>query len=222
MDLKSELEGYTQNWISRKVAHPANLKVDFHFHSVEEWLKVLSGSGSFYRVNGTEVLIVEGDILHIPQGEIHRVDVGPEGLLYEMYIPMEISSGSFSNPLDQREIQLMLTHLNLPVYGDRRDSDRMHNVFGGYSEVMLKDLMSDGFSFRTATGRIMDKDGYLARDTDDATREVGGNGSLCVLHRCAECIVISSVVDVPSKAMERFLTLGYCRRKTTAGSARHG
>jgi hypothetical protein len=198
MELKDDLEDYTESWISRKVAHPKNLKVGFHFHNVEEWLKVLSGSGKFYRLDESEIPIGKGDILHIPQGEIHRVDVGQDGLLYQMYIPMEIGSGSFSNPLDQDEIQLLLAHLNLPHYENERDTDRNNRVVGGYSEAILEVLMSDGLSFRNAAGDVTDKTEYLARKAG-AQREIGGNGGLRVLHKCAECIVISSIVDVPGQ-----------------------
>ena len=173
MDKKSELEDYVQNCTSRKVAQPAGLKVDFHFHGVEEWLEVLSGSGTFYSINETDVPIDRGDILHIPQGEVHLVDVGEEGLLYQMYIPTDISPSSFSNPLDRDELRLLLTHFNLPSVENGRDSDRRNGVVGGYLEVMLEDLISDGISFRNAAGKIMDKKKFLGRDASNVTREIG-------------------------------------------------
>ena len=67
MDTKKELRPYVKEWVSREVAHPKGSKVDFHFHDVEEWLEVLSGSGLFYRVNETAVHIKKESILYIPQ-----------------------------------------------------------------------------------------------------------------------------------------------------------
>jgi hypothetical protein len=197
MQVKDKLDDYVQNWISRKVAHPKNLKVGFHFHNVEEWLVVLSGSGTFYPLNESEIAIKKDTILHIPQGEIHRVDVGPDGLLYNMWIPKDISPNSFSHPLGNDEVQLLSAHLNLPHYENERDADWNNRVPEGYSEVLLADLMSEGLSFRNAEGELSDKKTYLTRDAGKR-REIGGEGGLCVLHRCAECIVISSVVDTPS------------------------
>jgi hypothetical protein len=79
------------------VHHNFGQNADFHYHEVEEWLEVTQGAFSFYPAGelvspGTSPITCKaGDKLHIPQGEVHRVEiVDPAGVTYTMWTPIHV------------------------------------------------------------------------------------------------------------------------------------
>jgi quercetin dioxygenase-like cupin family protein len=107
MELLSSMNhGEVAGWRSREVAHRPCQTVTFYFHEVEEWLEVLEGRVTFYTAGGRPFCIDPGQALRIPQGEVHRVEIGPDGVLYRMWLPADIDAASFTRRLDGEEMDL--------------------------------------------------------------------------------------------------------------------
>jgi mannose-6-phosphate isomerase-like protein (cupin superfamily) len=76
-------------WVDEDVGEEPG-KVDFHYHSVEEWLQILKGEMTFFSAgNRHKYPLGEGQALNIPQGEVHRVEIGSSGVTYRMWTPLE-------------------------------------------------------------------------------------------------------------------------------------
>ena len=110
-------------WVDEDV-HEEPGKVYFHYHSVEEWLKILKGEVTFFSAgNRHKYPLGEGQALNIPQGEVHRVEIGSSGVTYRMWTPVELPK-PFRLDLDQDVLQLIERNLKVPEQEnqwDRRD-----------------------------------------------------------------------------------------------------
>src|SRR5262245_37800953 len=84
------------------VQHEPNLSVEAHYHRTDEDLQVLSGTMTFFRVGSTPgegVVLQKSDRARIPEGTVHRVTIGPEGVTYVMGLAESVSPEQFSVPL---------------------------------------------------------------------------------------------------------------------------
>jgi hypothetical protein len=218
-----------EGWVSRNVAHPTGQKVNFHYHEVEEWVEVLNGSMVFYSAGelcpgGKQSLrgeqkfhVDKGKVLRIPQGEVHRVEIGQGGVLYRMLLPADVGPAAFSRRLDREDIEIIKANLHLPLLETERDAGKRNATAGqsgtAIAEKLLQGFVSGDLSFRNAGGKILGKHRYLTRGAPNppVERQPGGGGMMCILHKCPECLLLSTIVDVQgqdaSRSTESFLNL---------------
>src|SRR5262249_29338691 len=100
----------------------AKQRVSFHYHDIEEWLKVTRGGMSFFTLGGDEHRLSAGEVLHVPQGEVHRIVAGPEGAVYEGHVRRGVAV--VSNRLNAAELDLLRRNLKVPDYEDGRLAGR--------------------------------------------------------------------------------------------------
>jgi hypothetical protein len=113
-------EQLVASWVDEDV-HEKPGKVEFHYHTVEEWLKILKGEMTFFSAaNKHKHPLGEGQTLHIPQGEVHRVEIGSAGVTYRMWTPLEATE-PFRLDLDQDVLQLIERNLKVPEQENRWD-----------------------------------------------------------------------------------------------------
>ena len=74
----------------RRTLMLATQSLKFHYHDVEEWLQVRQGEMSFVSAKGHIYRVEAGRILEIPRGEVHRVEIGPSGVEYQMWLPVSM------------------------------------------------------------------------------------------------------------------------------------
>lgn len=74
----------TKKWTSSIERHAEKEQVAFHYHDVEEWLQVVRGQISFFSAGEKEYRLSVAQVLQIPRGELHRVEIGEEGVEYRM------------------------------------------------------------------------------------------------------------------------------------------
>jgi hypothetical protein len=201
MELRNSMNNEdVEGWISRNVAHTADQKIDFHFHELEEWVEVLDGSITFRSAGEQPFHVDKGKVLRIPQGEVHRVEIGGNGVLYRMWLPAEVSPAAFSRRLDRDDLEIIKTNLRLPLLENERDAGRRNATAGqpggAIAEALLAAFVSEELSFRTAGGQTIGKRRYLDRKPSHAERKPGGDGAVCILHKCPECLFLSTIVDV--------------------------
>ena len=178
----------------RNVPHPAGEQVDFHYHDVEEWLEVLKGKISFFSAGELEYSLVEGEALKIPQGEIHRVAIGPEGVTYRMWVP--VNDEFFSHMLDDKDMSLVRRNLELPEVENRWDARIRENLTGGDNKnrAFLDDSLSADLTFCTADGKLLvGKVAYLDRPPADVIIRYPSD-SIRILLKGPESILLSTVV----------------------------
>jgi hypothetical protein len=190
-----EVSGWS-HWIKRVVAHPASQKVNFHFHEVEERLEVIEGNITFFSAGGHELEVDQGQMLRIPQGEVHRVEIGPQGVLYNMWLPADVSPAAFSHFLSCEDMALIRENLKLPERENERDSGRRTPPRAAIPEALLAAFLSAKLSFRTAGGSTLSKHSYLERQPSQGTRKSEETESVCVLHQCPSCMFLSTIVEV--------------------------
>ena len=75
-------------WRSQEVSHDPDDRRPFHYHDVEEWLQVLRGDIRFFTEGEDEYPLRKDDVLRILPGEVHRAEIGPEGVTYRMWTPV--------------------------------------------------------------------------------------------------------------------------------------
>lgn len=180
-----------QDWNSRLVTHTTpHERVPQHYHDVEEWLYVQRGEATFYAAGGQKAHIV-GDrpglprVLHIPRGEVHRVEIGAAGVDYVMWLSEPRDESTFSNILSDEEVSLVNKNLLIP----QREEDADHSFFDS--------LLSEQLIFRRADGSIIDKERFLANFSKRARK---ASDSVRILSRTPEIILVSTSVTMPSAA----------------------
>jgi quercetin dioxygenase-like cupin family protein len=189
---------------SRNMTHDPGKQIDFHYHDAEEWLEVLKGKITFFPAGALtsagepSYSVVTGQALKIPRGEIHRVEVGPEGVTYQMWVP--IYDEFSSNILDEEEISLVRRNLQLPDIENRwqaRNPDSLTSVDEKDREF-LNDFLSMDLIFRTGSGHLIEgKLAFLDRQPDDIIRKP--SASIRILHKSPESVYLYSVVHTQSK-----------------------
>lgn len=156
-------------------------KVDFHYHDVEEWLQVTAGQISFFSAGGRKYQLGPNQILQIPRGEVHRVEVGPDGTEYKMWVPSAANREHFANQLSEEEANLIKDNLLLPKAEDAGDA------------AFLDRFLSERLMFGTATGAELDKSGFIQRGFQNRNRS---SDSVRILYKASDSILISSIVTV--------------------------
>jgi hypothetical protein len=177
-------------WATSIERHDPGKTYPFHYHTVEEWLEVRRGAICFFSASGCEYRLVEGMALWIPQGEVHRVEVGSNGVDYRMWTPVEVSDGPFAHNLDPDFLALIETNLKVPQVEDNEDRESFRKFFD--------DFLAPELTFRTAPGGLLRKDGFLARPVGDVRRE--SSGSVCILHASSESLLLATVVHTRPRA----------------------
>lgn len=168
--------------------HGANDEYGFHYHDVEEWLEVESGQICFMPATGKEeqsVWVSAGEALHLSQGEVHRVKIGPAGVTYKMWTPVEVPKNDFVHQLDDESLALIQENLKVPAAEDAGDK--------GFFEGFL----SEAFIFHTATGKLLNKEAFLKRPAAPITRTQ--SSSFCILHKSKDSILLSTVIHTEPK-----------------------
>jgi len=170
-------------WVSRSMRHEAGEEVGFHYHDVEEWVQVVTGEMHFISAGGKEYPLHVGQALRIPRGEVHKVQVGPDGVEYRMCVPTAVPDELWENRLDADDMALIRTNLAVAEREDLGDAR------------FFEEFLSHALVFRAADGRIEDKEGFLLRGFADRQRQ--GSDSVCVLHRTPSSLLLSTMVTVP-------------------------
>ena len=98
-----------ESWLGRK-------PIRFHYHDVDEWLTVASGEITFLTLANTPFRVDVGRSLHIPHGEVHRVEIGSQGVEYRMFVPIAVPT--FANKLDEEELDALRRNLQFPEHED--------------------------------------------------------------------------------------------------------
>jgi hypothetical protein len=172
-------------WIhDRDPHHPPGQHREFHYHDVEEWLKVLEGNISFFTLGHLTYDVGVGQVLAIPRGEVHEVQVGPQGVTYEMWLPVPVPDKKFANYLSAEELELLSDNLDFPrreEVGDARFFDH---------------ILSNQLTFCGADGAVLGKAGFIGKGFE--TRRRKSSGSVRVLNRSSGSFLCSTVVTVPS------------------------
>ena len=110
---------YLSDWVASIERHPAGQQVPFHYHDVEEWLQVRQGEMSFVSAKGHVYRVEVGRALEISRGEVHRVEIGPCGVEYQMWLPVSMPDPQFTNSLNDAEIDLIRDNLMVPDFEDK-------------------------------------------------------------------------------------------------------
>jgi len=92
--------------------------IAFHYHDVDEWLTVVRGEITFFTLSDEPFQVEVGRSLHIPRGEVHRVEVGSHGVWYRMFVP--IAEPMSANELTAVELDALRQNLKFPENEDGR------------------------------------------------------------------------------------------------------
>ncbi len=175
-------------WVQSTERHPGKKQFPFHYHNVEEWLEVQSGEICFVTIAKAEYRLTQGQALEIAPGEIHRVEVGPDGVEYQMWVPT--LDDHFYNALDPEDISWIEKNLAVPEAENSGNS------------AFLGNFLARELTFRAANGKFFDRGGFLKRAPGDNRRIA--SDSVCVLHKDADSVLLSTVVHMePKKGGER-------------------
>jgi quercetin dioxygenase-like cupin family protein len=186
-----------EGWPLQNVTHPPLEQVAFHYHTVEEWLEVKRGALSFVAPGGLEIRVAAGQSLRIPPGEVHRVDIGPEGTTYDMWTPRVERTHPFAHPVSDELLALIRDNLMLPEVEnrwDRRNRDQPTSQ-DHEDEVFFRELLSAALIFRTAAGGYLDLGRYLRRPPPNPASARASSGSVQVLSEAADTILLSTAVQ---------------------------
>jgi cupin domain len=175
--------GLVDDWVASKKRHGPGAKLRTHYHPVEEWLQVEKGEISFFSAGGREYRLGVGQALHIPRGEVHRVEIGPNGVEYRMWVPVDVGEGGFGNVLDAEAEALVEKNLEVPNAEDHGDG------------TFFEDFLSEQLTFRTAPGAVLDKAGFTSRGFKNRKRKA--SDSVRVLHQGPDSVLLVTTVEVP-------------------------
>jgi quercetin dioxygenase-like cupin family protein len=186
-----------EGWRARDVSHAAGEAVPFHYHSIEEWLEVNRGSLRFFTAGGQEFEVPNGRALQIPPGEVHRVDIGAEGVSYRMLTPDEPHDGSFSHQVSDELLALIEKNLALPAVENRweRRNRAEPSSADRQDEALLLGLLSSSLIFRTAKSSYLDRQHYLERLSSNPPVVRSTSGSVQILHQTSDTVLLSTTVE---------------------------
>jgi hypothetical protein len=174
----------SRTWLPSAPHHEAGVRIGFHYHDVEEWLKVLHGDISFFTPGKLTYRIGVGQVLAIPRGEVHQVQVGSQGVEYEMWLPAPVPGQGFANHLNAQELDLLLNNLDFPNREETGDAQ------------FFERILSDRLLFCGADGTVLDKRGFI--DKGFTTRGRKSSGSVRILNRSEGSLLCSTVVTLPA------------------------
>ena len=192
-------------WQSPKDVRHAPGSEPFHYHEVEEWLEVLEGTITFFPAALDEppyptppYSLVVGQALSLQPGEVHRAEIGPDGVRYRMWLPVEIDQKTFQRVLENQEVALVKRNLGLPAAENgwlKRQADVA--ITGNPDGNFLDDFTSADLIFRGATGKFLTKESYLRRQGGGPVSR-SASDSVCILYRSAGHLLLSTVVGTQS------------------------
>jgi hypothetical protein len=164
--------GLVDVWLESVESLPAREEINFHYHDVEEWLTVVSGEITFFTLADEPFQIDTGRSLHIPCGEVHRVQVGSQGVEYRMFLPIAVPT--FVNNLSQDMVDALRRNLEFPEYED------------GHAEngrEFFESILSDQLVFYRADGKCVYKKEFIRPFVDETfvPRNRLSSGSIQVL-----------------------------------------
>jgi hypothetical protein len=87
-------------WLWEDVHHDLGSE-PFLYHAVEEWLEVRDGTITFYSAGDKPYEVFAPNALNVEPGEVHRAGIGPLGVAYRMWLPVDMSGGIFRYNLDE-------------------------------------------------------------------------------------------------------------------------
>jgi mannose-6-phosphate isomerase-like protein (cupin superfamily) len=163
----------------RPTPHPRGEQRPYHYHDAEEWLQVVEGEITFFSAGDLQrTLLAPGDplpfttdqvryslgpgeALHIPQGEVHRVEGGSRRATYNMWAPGDLGY----HELEEEDRLLVWENLRLPGFENvwtTRGGDPLPDPVTD-AGAFLRDFVSEELTFSTAGGVILGKSDYLRR-----------------------------------------------------------
>jgi hypothetical protein len=172
-----------EGWRSGEEVHPSGEQVAFHYHDLEEWLEVLEGRISFFDLAGRESRLAAGSVFMIPRGEVHRADIGPDGVRYRMLLPVDLPD-TFANRLSADEIAMLQANLLFPVREDN---------LAGEAAQFFGEHLSEALTFCRANGDVVGKDAFRGAFTNRSRRS---SGTVQILNRTPSAILLSTIVSV--------------------------
>jgi Cupin domain len=175
--------GLVDGWQESVQGLSGRQMIDFHYHDVDEWLTVISGEITFSSLAGAPFRIGVSRALHIPRGEVHRAEAGPQEVEYRMFLPIAVSA--FVNDLTEKEVAALRQHLEFPEYEDGRAEN---------GREFFESTLSDQLVFCRASGVCVDRDTFIAEAFVDKNRS--SSGSIQVLNKTKNGLLISTVVEM--------------------------
>jgi hypothetical protein len=172
-----------EGWTTRDSTHPPLEQVPLHFHDAEEWLEVRRGQMTFYTLSGRAWTLGAANVLHIPRGEVHRAEIGPDGVSYRMYVPVDSRTG-FTKALSDDEIGLLRTNLAFPLEEDKTN---------GGATAFFEPLLSEHLAFGRADLSVITKQDFLGGFT---ARDRSSSGTITVLNCSPDGMLMSTVVTM--------------------------
>jgi hypothetical protein len=180
-------------WQESVQSWPGGKKIKFHYHDVDEWLTVVSGEITFFTLADAPFQVDVGRALHIPRGEVHRVEVGSRGVEYRMFVPIAVPT--FANTLEDEEVEALRCNLQFPEYEDGPPEN---------GREFFKDALSERLVFCRANGKCEGKQEFLAGLSGEGNRS--SSGSLQVLNKTSNGIFISTVVQMGKAKQTKWYT----------------
>ncbi len=135
-----------------RVEHEPGSRFDAHYHGSDEELQVTRGSMTFFEVGAASADGIElqaGERMKIPEGTVHSVTIGSEGVTYVMGLGRPTPLEQFSIPLPaSRDVPLDvlagLVEANYHIAEAEEEGEKAKSFF--------QDLLSDRFVFVGAVG----------------------------------------------------------------------
>jgi hypothetical protein len=193
---KTMLDQVVDGWSWEDVHHDPGSE-PFHYHDVEEWLEVRDGTITFYTADEKPYELAPRNALNIQPGEVHRVEIGPQGVAYRMWLPVDMSGKTFQHNIDEQDKALLRRNLELPKVENRWD-ERSPNttVEENPDGEFLNDFTSTELKFRNAKGKYLGKKAYLKRPPAGVKRTP--SDTICVLYKAVDSVLLSTVVQTES------------------------
>jgi hypothetical protein len=175
------------------VQHEPDLRVDAHYHRTTEELQVLKGAMTFFPVGSAPaegIALQAGERAKIPEGTVHRVTIGPDGVTYVMGLGRSMSLAQFAVPLPVSrdvsvEIAAHLVEVNYHI-AEAEETGEMAKDF-------FEDLLSPRLVFAGAFGdQSMSKARFI--EGLEARKDKGRRSSGLRLRREGAALAASIVV----------------------------
>jgi len=187
-------------WQPTDVNYPVGSgSVGFHYHDVGEWLQLLEGTMTFFTLRDHPYAVATGGALNIDPGEVHRVEIGPEGARYRMWLLVDMSGKTFQHKLEDEDVVFLKKNLDLPESENRWDQRGPEaTVVGNADAEVLDNFTSAELVFRNAKGEYLGKKAYLKRPPAPVTRIP--SDTVCILYKDTQHLLLSTVVQTKSFA----------------------
>ena len=193
--------GSLDGWRESPEELPGPQTIGPHYHDVEEWLTVINGEITFFTLAGEPFRVDITQSLHILRGEVHRVEVGSQGVEYRMFVPIVVST--FANALEDEEVEALRCNLEFPEYEDGCPEN---------GRQFFKSALSEKLVFCRANGKCEGRQEFLAGLPGDGNRS--SSGSIQVLNKTGDGLLISTVVQVGNAEQTKWYVMSDSSKKT--------